>query len=133
VSGEDSAHAGTWSVIAKAHAALNRHELPPMTSDCIDMDHRGVTSRASGDLTGDIGAVWDLTPNITYYVEAIHRLSNSGAVVSHAAFGNSQAGFEAECRGLDVLTVEDDLVSRCELYDEDDLDAALARFDQLSG
>ena len=30
------------------------------------------------------------------------------------------------------LTVEGDMVSRCELFDEADLDAAIARFDQLS-
>ena len=31
-----------------------------------------------------------------------------------------------------VLTVDGDLISRCELFDEADLDAALARFDELS-
>ena len=30
------------------------------------------------------------------------------------------------------LTVEGDLINRCELFDEADLDAALARFDELS-
>jgi hypothetical protein len=59
-------------------------------------------------------------------------LSRHGAVVSHAATGTSQVGFEAEWRGVDILTVEGDLLSRCELFDETDLDAALARFDQLS-
>ena len=31
-----------------------------------------------------------------------------------------------------LLTVEGDLINRCELFDEADLDAALARFDELS-
>ena len=30
-----------------------------------------------------------------------------------------------------LLTVEGDLINRCELFDETDLDAALARFDEL--
>ena len=30
------------------------------------------------------------------------------------------------------MTVEGDLISRCELFDEADLDAAIARFDELS-
>ena len=30
-----------------------------------------------------------------------------------------------------ILTVEGDLINRCELFDESDLDAALARFDEL--
>ena len=33
--------------------------------------------------------------------------------------------------GSHLLTVEGDLINRCELFDETDLDAALARFDEL--
>ena len=33
---------------------------------------------------------------------------------------------------IDVFTVEGDLLNRCEIFDEADLDAALARFDELS-
>ena len=33
---------------------------------------------------------------------------------------------------VDLLTVEGDLINRCEIFDEADLDAALARFDELS-
>ena len=62
----------------------------------------------------------------------MHRLSDLGAVVTHAAYGTSQEGFDAEWRGIAVLTVEGDMVSRAEVFDEADLDAALARFDQLS-
>ena len=62
----------------------------------------------------------------------MHRLSDLGAVVTHAAHGTSQEGFDAEWRVIDFLTVEGDLVNRCELFDEADLDAALARFDELS-
>ena len=47
------------------------------------------------------------------------------------ADGTSQEGFEAEWRMIDILTVEGDLINRCELFDEADLDAALARFDEL--
>src|SRR5262249_60268264 len=35
-------------------------------------------------------------------------------------------------RGLALLTVEGDMVARCEVFDEADLDAALAKFDELS-
>ena len=62
----------------------------------------------------------------------MHRLSDLGAVVTHAAYGTSQEGFDAEWRMIQLLTVEGDLISRCEIFDEADLDAALARFDELS-
>ena len=48
------------------------------------------------------------------------------------ARGISQEGFDAEWRDVHVLAVEGDMVSRSELFDEADLDAAIARFDQLS-
>ena len=83
-------------------------------------------------MTAYIRAAWDLTPDVSIYIEAVHRLSDLGAVVTHAAHGTSQEGFDAEWRMIDLLTVEGDLINRCELFDEADLDAALARFDELS-
>ena len=62
----------------------------------------------------------------------MHRLSDLGAVVTHAAHGTSQEGFDAEWRGVDILTVDGDMVNRCEVFDEADLDAALAKFEELS-
>ena len=62
----------------------------------------------------------------------MHRLSDLGAVVTEAAHGTSQEGFDAEWRVITVLTVDGDLINRCELFDEADIDAALARFDELS-
>ena len=71
------------------------------------------------------------TPDLSIYIEAVHRLSNLGAVVTHVAHGTSQEGFDAEWRMINLLTVEGDLINRCELFDEADLDAALATFDEL--
>ena len=45
--------------------------------------------------------------------------------------GSSQDGFDAEWREISILMVEGDLISRSELFDEADLNAALARFDEL--
>ena len=132
LAGEAAAHAHTWSVIAGAFAALNRHELPATTPDWVNIDHRRATAFAPGDMTAYIRATWDLAPDVRIYIEAVHRLSDLGAVVTHAAHGTSQEGFDAEWRMINLLTVDGDLISRCELFDEADLDAALARFDELS-
>ena len=40
LAGEAAAHAHTWSVIAGAYAAFNRHELPATTPDWVNIDHR---------------------------------------------------------------------------------------------
>ena len=97
----------------------------------MNIDHRRGTAFAPGDLIAYIRAAWDLTPDISIHIEAVHRLNDLGAVVTHAAHGTSQEGFDAEWREIHILTVEGDLINRCEIFDEADLDAALARFDEL--
>ena len=46
LAGEAAAHAHTWSVIAGAYAALNRHELPATTPDWVNIDHRRERQRS---------------------------------------------------------------------------------------
>ena len=133
LAGEAAAHAHTWSVIARAYAAFNRRELPATTPDWVNIDHRRLRETIDAATRESyIRAAWDLTPDVSIYIEAVHRLSDLGAVVTHVTHGTSQEGFDAEWRMIDLLTVEGDLINRCELFDEADLDAALARFDELS-
>ncbi|MFZ0834631.1 MAG: hypothetical protein WAM92_16455 [Mycobacterium sp.] len=131
LAGEAAAHAQAWSVIAGTYAAFNRHELP--IADWVNVDHRRGTPFASSHLTEFIRGVWDVTPDLRIHIDAVHRLTGFGAVVTHSSHGTSREGFDAEWRMIQLLTVEGDRVSRCELFDEDDLDAALARFDELNG
>lgn len=129
---EAAAHAQTWSVITCGGAALNRHELPPTTTDFVNIDHRRGVAHGSGELIAYVRAGWKLDQKVRSYVEAVHRLSDFGAVYTYAAQGVSHDGFSAEWRGVDLLMVDGDLVSRSEVFDEADLDAALVRFDRLS-
>jgi hypothetical protein len=132
LAGEGAAHAHTWSVITQSLAGINRHELPATTPDWINMDHRRVTSFAPGDLFAFLRASWDQIPDIVFRIETVHRLSDLGTVVTLAVPGTSQEGFEAEWRYINVVTVEGDLINDSELFDDTDIDAALARFDELS-
>ena len=120
-----------WSFITNAYATLNRHELPPKTSDWATVDHRVRTTFAGDGLTAYLRAGWDLTPDIKMYIEAVPRLSDAGAVLIHSAYGSSREGFDAEWRMILLLTIGGDLVKHGELFDEADLDVALARFDEL--
>ena len=132
LAGEAAAHAHTWSVVAAAYAGFNRRELLATTPDWVNIDHRRGAAFAPGDMIAYLHAAWDDSPDTKIYIEAVHRLSEIGAVVTHLARGISQEGFDAEWRDVHVLAVEGDMVSRSELFDEADLDAAIARFDQLS-
>ena len=129
VAGEAADHAQTWSVIAEAYAAFNLHELP--AADVVTIDRRRATPFESTTMTETLRAIWDLTPDLSIRIEAVHRLSSFGAVVSHVRHGTSPEGFDAEWRMIQLLTVDGDRISRNEIFDEADLDAALARFDEL--
>ncbi|GBG37430.1 hypothetical protein NJB14197_00340 [Mycobacterium montefiorense] len=132
LAGEAAAHTHTWSAIAQAFDALNRNEIPPTTGEFEDVDHRLLAAVGPGDLKAYLGAALKDAPQTRIYVEAVHQLTDLGAVVTHVAKGTSRDGFDAEWRITDIFTVEDDLLSRCEMFDESDLDAALARFDELT-
>ena len=107
-------------------------ELPRRRRTGSAIDHRRAhTVRRPADLTASSVPSLDLTPDLSIHIEAVHRLSDLGAVVTNTAYGTSPEGFDAEWRMIELLTVEGDRISRCELFDEADLDAALARFDEL--
>ena len=131
LAGEAARYSDIWSVIARGHAAVNRQELPPTSPDCVSIDHRRGTAFAPGELIEYFRAGWDLEQHIRTYVETVHLLTDLGAVCTHVGHGISRDGFDAEWRGVDLLTVESNLVNRCEVFDEADLDAALARFEEL--
>ena len=74
---------------------------------------------------------WELAPDLTLSRRGCASAERLGAVVTYASHGDLAEGFDAEWQWVDLLTVEGDLINRCEIFDEADLDAALARFDEL--
>jgi len=131
IAGEAAPHAQTWSVIAAAYGAVNRHEVPATTSDWNMVDHRPIATFESGDLPAFLDVTWALTSDIDLYVEAVHRLSDLGAVVTHTSHGTSQEGLDVEWHDINVVTVDGDLLDSCEIFDQTDIDGAIARFDEL--
>lgn len=85
LAGEAAAHAHTWSIVAASYAALNRHELPATTPDCLNIDHRRETAFGPGDVTPYISAGWDLNQDINIHAENVHRLSSLAALRSQPA------------------------------------------------
>ncbi len=118
LAGEAAAHANAWSLVATTFAAANRHQLPPTTPDWVNVDHRRVTTIESGELTESFKAAFDVVPDLRVHIEAVHRLSDLGAVVTYTAQGSSKEGFAAEWREIALMSIEGDKFSRNELFDE---------------
>lgn len=133
LAGEAAAHADAWSVVSDVAARFNRHKLPATTPDPVYIDRRPLVSIEGADLAASIRAVWDITSDSSVYIEAVHQLSERGAVFTEVLKMTSQEGFDAEVRMIMLFAVEGDLINRVEIFDEADLDLALARFDNLTG
>ena len=131
LAGEAAGHAKLWSEITQGYAALNRHEIPATMSEWATVDHRVRETFEGGDLAAYARSAWELIPDVRIRIEAVHRLSDLGAVATHVAHGTSQDGFDAEWRMIALLLTQAEGPDRCELFNEADLDAALARFDEL--
>ena len=71
-------------------------------------------------------------PYLSISMETVHRVTDLGVVVTHLARGVTHEEIEVEWRMVMIFTVDGDCISRCEMFDEADLDAALARFGELS-
>ena len=131
LAGEAAPYAHIWTAVAQVQAAYNRHEVPRATADFVNIDHRRGRAFAPGDTIPYIRATYDLAPNVKGHLEAVHRLGNLGVVITAILTGTSQEGFAFEWREVALFAFEGDMVSRFEIFDEADLDAALARFDEL--
>ncbi|OBJ51536.1 BTAD domain-containing putative transcriptional regulator [Mycobacterium asiaticum] len=131
LAGDAAAQAHTWSVIARTYAILNRREIPVVAPDCLEVDHRSLSMIGPNNLTAYLKATFEQLTNTTVYIEAVHKMTDIGAVVTHIAKGTSREGFDGEWRMLVVFTANDGLITSCEMFDETDLDAALARFAEL--
>ncbi|GLE50717.1 hypothetical protein [Mycobacterium montefiorense] len=131
LAGEAAAHARTWSATSRAFEALNRGELPSTAQGFVDIDHRRGATLEPGALFDHLRVAFAESDHITIYIAAVHRLTSVGAVITHVTKGASREGFYAEWRIHDVVALDGDLINRAEFFDETELDAALARFDEL--
>ena len=55
----------TWSAIAITYAAFNRHEIPELTPDWVNIDHRRGAAFASGELIAT-SAPYGTSPDIKF-------------------------------------------------------------------
>ena len=130
LAGEAATYARTWSALLDSFSALNRHELPSAPLGLVAIDHRQGPSIAPDELMKFLRAGWNLTPDFRMCIEAVHQLSDNGAVITMTAHGTSPEGFEADWRIVELLW-KDGAGHRLEVFDETDLEAALARFEEL--
>ena len=103
-----------------------------MTDDCVNLDHRQSRAFTPGDVIPFLRATWDVATDVKGHIEDVHRLNNLRVVITEVVTGTSNDGFDFELREVAIFVFDGELTCRFELFDEEDLDAALATFDQLT-
>ena len=103
LAGEAAAHTQTWSVVAAAYAGFNRGEITAATPDSVTIDNQRFTPRWRRRWSRILPRLLGAHAATSIYIEAVHRLSDLGAVFTHVGKGISRDGFEAEWRTVDVI------------------------------
>ena len=118
---------------AGATPRLNRRELPATTPDWVNIDHRRATAvrtrrpdRIHPCLVGPDAGRQHLHRGRASAERSRSGRHPRGAMGLHKRDSTPSGGRSS------FVTVEGDLINRGEIFDEADLDAALARFDELS-
>jgi hypothetical protein len=128
-----------WLSRAEALVAYNRRDWPAyeafLSEDVRFVDHRlarfGVQDRAQ--LLSAMRSISDLVPDAKARILAVPRLTADGLLVVWERTGHDQSGAYVAWREVAVTLMEQGLMRRCESFSLDDLPAALARFDELTG
>jgi hypothetical protein len=127
LAGEAAPFAATWQEIVDGIDAINRRDLSAAPDHAV-VDHSpqwlpaGTVSRNVGDLT-------ELVPDLVVRATEIHRLDHHGAVMTVTCEGTSDQGSRVSWSNVVVGIAGAD--ARTELFGDEQLEAALARFEEL--
>ncbi|MDT5110357.1 MAG: hypothetical protein QOE20_2247, partial [Mycobacterium sp.] len=127
LAGEAAPYARIWQSAMDTLGEANRHEPGPIITGLTYVDHRRV-SFGSGNFGRAVEELWALVPDARYRATAVHALDAHGTVVSLVIEGTDSHGNELEWSRVVSLDPDE---QRMDVYEEDDVDAALARFEEL--
>jgi hypothetical protein len=126
VAGDAAPHADAWRRLANAFASFNRGNLSAF--DNVDVvDH---TSKwlPESDGTSLLQPMTELLPDLALRIVAVHRLGPAGAVITTLTTGTTIEGGETASSAVAVALFD----QPTELFPDDRLEEALARYDDLS-
>ena len=97
----------------EVQAAYNRHEVPPTTADCVNIDHRPGIAFAPGDATAYIGATYDVAPNVKGHLESCASAGQPwGGRHRSGCMGPHTRASTFEWREVALFAFEGDMVTR---------------------
>jgi len=129
LAGEAAPYAEVWQGITEGLGAINRREPASTLWNVAAVDHRRVPF-APQDFERGTKELWKLVPDVRYRAKAVHALDTHGAVINLVVEGTDAQGNKLQWATINVISLDSGQV-RMDVYDTADLDAALARFEEL--
>jgi hypothetical protein len=127
LAGEAAPYAEAWREIVDGIDAVNRRDLSSLDEHSV-IDH-SPQWMPTGTVSASIGLLVELVPDLVVRTIEVHRLDDHGAVMTVTCEGTSAEGLPVSWASVVVGTAGEGALT--ELFGEDQLDAALARFEEL--
>lgn len=138
IAGEAAPYAQVWSSFVRALRALNDRDWVGFRREMADdyefVDHRPASlGRFHGvdEQMASVQTLVEVIPDVHWCTTVVLRLDGHGGLVRTLITGSSQEGGAIEMAFLVLFVTRDGVSTRREFFPEDQLDAALARFDEL--
>jgi len=139
MAGEGAEHAEIIRLGATFSASVSRFDEATLRAliadDFYQKDHR-LTSlpemHGPDGILESVRTFREVMPDLQFYVQRFHRLADAGYVVSMVTTGHSDAGAAGEVVFVAASIFRDGKIHRVERFEPDDVDRALARFDELT-
>ena len=120
-------YARVWERALEIVSEVNRHEPGRMIKALAYTDHRRVPF-APGDFGRAVEELWAIVSDARYTINAVHALGAHGTVANLLIEGTDTHGNELQWARAILFDADE---PRLEIYEEVDVGAALARFEEL--
>ena len=127
LAGEAAPYARVWERALEIVGEVNRHEPGRMIKALAYTDHRRVPF-APGDFGRAVEELWAIVSDARYTINAVHALAVHGCVANLLIEGTDTHGNKLQWARAILFDADE---PRLEIYEEADVDAALARFEEL--
>jgi class 3 adenylate cyclase/ketosteroid isomerase-like protein/tetratricopeptide (TPR) repeat protein len=138
IAGEGAAVAEPVRVISRITASISNHNddyHALISPDFVQLDHRPASlepMQGRAAFVRTTRAIQDLVPDLGLFVCSYRALRADACVASVLTSGTTADGNPMEQAWHGVVLIRDGVATRLERFAPEDLDAALARFDELS-
>ena len=138
IEGEGAAHSGDLEIVRAVHKSMAEGDVETLAAylapHLVVVDHRpiGWGDRDRETFLAAVGIRPSTFGSGLMIIKRIERLTSGAALASYEIRATSPEGIESVEAGFTIILIDDGLVTRSEVFSDDDEAAAIGRFDELT-